>query len=67
GIPCDSTDNQFKNWVSATRSVNTKAIIAIKGDRASTYPAIKKVMSSLQDINENRYNLVTGLEKESDF
>lgn len=67
GIPCDSTDNQFKNWVAATRAANPKAIIAIKGDRASSYPAIKKVMSSLQDINENRYNLITGLEKETDF
>lgn len=67
GIPCDSTDNQFKNWVSATRAANPKAIIAIKGDRASSFPAIKKVMSSLQDINENRYNLITGLEKETDF
>ena len=68
GIPCDSVDNQFRNWVSATRmEKGADAIIAIKGDKGATYPSIKKVMSSLQAINENRYNLVTGLEKESDF
>jgi biopolymer transport protein ExbD len=68
GIPCDSTDNQFKSWITATRMVKgINAIIAIKGDRATNYPTIKKVMGSLQDIDENRYNLVTGLEKESDF
>lgn len=68
GIPCDSTDNQFKSWVSAARMVKgMNTVIAIKGDRGATYPYIKKVMSSLQDIDENRYNLVTGLEKESDF
>jgi biopolymer transport protein ExbD len=68
GIPCDSTDNQFKSWVTAARmEKGVEAIIAIKADKKATIPYIKKVMNSLQDIDENRYNLVTGLEKESDF
>jgi biopolymer transport protein ExbD len=68
GIPCDSVDNQFKNWVAATRiNKGNNAVLAIKADKETSYPAIKKVMKSLQQINENRYNLVTGLEKESDF
>lgn len=67
GIPTDSVDNQFKNWISVTRKIKPNAIIAIKADRATPFPKIKKVMSTLQDINENRYNLITGLEQENDF
>jgi biopolymer transport protein ExbD len=67
GIPCDSLDNQFKNWVSAARNVNKEARIAIKGDRATAYPVIKKLMGTLQDLNENRYNLITSLENAPDL
>ena len=67
GIPCDSLDNQFKNWVSLARSINKDYRIAIKADQATTYPVIKKLMGTLQDLNENRYNLVTSLESVSDF
>jgi biopolymer transport protein ExbD len=67
GIPCDSLDNQFKNWVSAARNVNKEYRIAIKGDRATAYPVIKKLMGTLQDLNENRYNLITSLENAPDL
>lgn len=67
GIPCDSLDNQFKNWVSAARNVNKDFRIAIKGDRATSYPVIKKLMGTLQDLNENRYNLITSLETAPDL
>lgn len=62
GIPSDSIDNQFKNWVSAARNVNKDLRIAIKGDQATAYPVIKKLMGTLQELNENRYNLITSLE-----
>lgn len=67
GIPCDSLDNQFKNWVSAARNVNKDFRIAIKGDRGASYPVIKKLMGTLQDLNENRYNLITSLENAPDL
>jgi biopolymer transport protein ExbD len=67
GIPCDSLDNQFKNWVSAARNVNKDFRIAIKGDKATAYPVIKKLMGTLQDLNENRYNLITSLENAPDL
>jgi biopolymer transport protein ExbD len=67
GIPIDSLDNQFKNWVRAAKSVNKDLRIAIKADKNTFYPAIKKVMGSLQEINENRYNLITSLEGKVDF
>ncbi len=61
GIPCDSTDNQFKVWVRNARTVNRDLRIAIKADQSTPYAVIKNVMSSLQDLRENRYNLITSL------
>ncbi|NLI71774.1 MAG: biopolymer transporter ExbD [Bacteroidales bacterium] len=62
GIPTDSTDNQFKGWVLAAREIKGKdMVIAIKADAKTPYPAIQNVMSSLQDLKENRYNLITSL------
>lgn len=67
GIPCDSADNQLKNWVSATRSISKEYRIAIKADQATAYPVIKKLMGTLQSLNENRYNLITTLETSADL
>ena len=67
GIPCDSLDNQFKSWVSAAKGINRDYRIAIKADQATSYPVIKKLMGSLQDINENRYNLLTSLKNTPDY
>ena len=64
GIPSDSTDNQFKNWVRFSRIVNPQIRIAIKADQATAYPIIKNVMNTMQDLNENRYNLITSLEQD---
>ncbi len=67
GIPCDSLDNQFKDWVSTARSINAEYRIAIKADQATAYPFIKKLMGTLQDLKENRYNLITSLESAADL
>lgn len=66
GIPNDSTNNQFKAWVVATRALMDESErddfkIAIKADANTPYPIIKKVMDDLRDIRENRYNLITSL------
>jgi biopolymer transport protein ExbD len=66
GIPYDSLDNQFKSWVRISRGVNRNIRIAIKADQTTPYPIIKKVMNTLQDLNENRYNLITSLEQNPD-
>ena len=66
GIPCDSTDNQLKSWVRNARQVNPDLRIAIKADASTPYAVIKNVMSSLQDLRENRYNLITSLKTTSD-
>ena len=64
GIPCDSTDNQFKDWVSSAVEANPDMRIAIKADASTSYKVVKNVMTSLQDIKQNRYNLITNLKKE---
>ena len=65
GIPTDSTDNQFKVWVKSAREQNRNLRIAIKADQTTPYPEIKTIMTSLQDIRENRYNLITTLKSVS--
>ena len=64
GIPIDTTanpSNEFKAWVRAARAYNPDLRIAIKADQTTPYSKIKEIMSSLQDIRENRYNLITTL------
>ena len=64
GIPIDTTanpSNEFKAWVKAARAQNPDLRIAINADQATPYPNIKNIMTSLQDIRENRYNLITTL------
>ena len=62
GVPADSTNNEFKDWVKSAREVNPDLRIAIKADEKTPYPVIKKVMKSLQQLSEDRYNLITKLE-----
>jgi biopolymer transport protein ExbD len=64
GIPTDSIDNQFKVWVQKARANNPDLRIAIKADQKTPYKVIKNVMNSLQDLRENRYNLITSLKNE---
>lgn len=66
GIPCDSVDNQFKSWVRNARAVNPDLRIAIKADADTPYSVIKNVMNSLQDLRENRYNLITALKSNAE-
>jgi len=67
GVPADSTNNQFKTWVVNAVAVNKELVgeditIAIKADRTTPYPKVKNVLGTLQDIKQNRYNLITSLE-----
>lgn len=62
GIPCDSLNNELKTWVSTAREACGDGMrIAIKADKSTSYAVIKKVMDSLRDIDEPRYNLITSL------
>ena len=64
-IPLDSIDggkSEFQEWVTAARDANPDIRIAIKADGKTSYAVIKKMMSELQDMNENRYQLITNLD-----
>jgi len=64
-IPLDSIDggkSEFQEWVTAARESNPEIRIAIKADGKTSYAVIKKMMSELQDMNENRYQLITNLD-----
>ena len=50
----------FKSWVRNARAANADLRIAIKADASTPYSVIKNVMNSLQDLRENRYNLITS-------
>ena len=69
GIPTDSIDggmSEFQEWVKAAREANSDIKIAIKSDATTSYKVIKTVMSELQDMNENRYQLITNLKTSSE-
>ena len=68
-IPLDSIDggkSEFQEWVAAARDSNPDIRLAIKADGATSYAVIKKMMSELQDMNENRYQLITNLKTSSE-
>ena len=71
GIPTDSINggmSEFQLWVDAARnsSFGSDMKIAIKADAATPYKVVKKMMSELQDMSENRYYLITNLKKEGE-
>jgi biopolymer transport protein ExbD len=62
GIPTDSVNNQFRDWVRFSKQKDNKSlIIAIKADSDTPYPKIKDVMNTLQELREYRYHLITSL------
>lgn len=61
GVPADSANNQLAQWIKTAKVVNENLAITIKADISTPYPLVKDVMSTLQDIKENRFSLVTTL------
>ena len=70
GVPTDSISggkSEFQLWVdAANEACGSDMKIAIKADADTPYKVVKKVMSELQDMNENRYYLITNLKKEGE-
>ncbi len=61
GIPTDSLNNQLATWIRYATSVNSDLKIAIKADQTTPYPKVENVISTLQDLKQNRFNLITTL------
>lgn len=69
GIPTDSINNgksEFQEWVTSVVENTEDLKIAIKADADTPYENIKKVMSELQDMDQNRYYLITSLKTGED-
>ena len=74
GIPTDSVPgkegdaamSEFQIWVKAAKNANPDAKIAIKADEKTPYKVVKTIMNELQDMNENRYYLITQYKKVED-
>ena len=65
GIPVDKRRgrlNELGEWIQAARRSNTGLKFAIKGDRDVLYEHMDKVIYTLQDVNINRFSLITKLE-----
>lgn len=61
GIPNDSTNNQFTDWILKARAIDRDMKITIKADETTPYPIIEKVMKDLVHVKENRYSFITVL------
>jgi len=61
GIPTDSLNNQLKGWIQRSVAVNRDLKIAVKADQSTPYPMVSNVISTLQDLKQNRFNLITTL------
>ena len=77
GIPTDSIamadaqgeiisrDNEFVRWVTHATIINPQMQIAIKADKETNYPVVKKVIDDLRKMKKNRYLLITSLKTAS--
>ncbi len=61
GIPTDSADNQFTNWIQKVRAIDEEMKITLKADQTTPYPLVESVMKDLVKVKANRYSLVTVL------
>ena len=64
GVPLDSINggkSEFQEWVESAVNAVDDVKIAIKADADTPYSSVKKVMSELQDMDQNRYYLITSL------
>ena len=74
GIPTDSIEkdgqkgmSEFQLWVQTARDNNGPDMkLALKADADTPYGVVKKVMSELQDMSENRYYLITSYKKQQE-
>ena len=60
-----SSDNEFVRWVTRAKTKNSDLKIAIKADKTTNYPVVKKVIDDLRDMREHRYLLITTLKTAS--
>lgn len=62
GIPVDSVNNELKELIKLAKWANPKSDIAIKADMELDYPVIENIISTIQDLEINKFKFVTSLE-----
>jgi biopolymer transport protein ExbD len=72
GIPSDTVDNELGPWIHNARLAQFKKkqegivkeeyVIVVKADNTTPFPAIQKVLHTLNDISVNKFNLITSME-----
>ena len=62
GIPYDSLNNELATWLYSARMSAPYYRLAIKGDKNASVPAIKQIISTVQDNKLNTFALITNLE-----
>lgn len=68
GIPMDSTtNNELFNWIKEARYATSELHgidmrLSIKGDAATEYPVVRKVIDLLQKQKINKFSLITSSE-----
>jgi biopolymer transport protein ExbD len=70
-LSTDSAHNELKQWLqyainvaaSDKKEYAKEYSIAVKADKGTPYKNVEPVMSTLQDLHLNRFNLITTLEK----
>jgi biopolymer transport protein ExbD len=75
GIPIDTADvnkSELATWIHQARvaqfnlkkegKVSEEYVIIVKADQDTPYPAFRRVMNTLTDINVNKFNLITDME-----
>ena len=74
GIPTDSIEgsdgakgkSEFQLWVDEAINSGDDIKLCIKADAKTPYKVIKRVMSELQDMDQNRYQLITSFKEAED-
>ncbi len=74
GIPTDSIEDsegvkgksEFQLWVDEAIASGDEIKLCIKADAKTPYKVIKRVMSELQDMDQNRYQLITSFKEAED-
>jgi len=59
GIPIDSSNNELKKWILASRISNPMLRYSIHADESVKYPIIHQCIESLRELNITRFNLIT--------
>jgi len=62
GIPKEIGQNELFNWLIYSRITNPDARVVIKADKKTPYPAVKRVMDTLQEASIVRFSLITDVE-----